>query len=68
MNLKKTLTNFITLNTSEILKQSMKILTLYTSLTFFLFIVLNLFTVWIYVSLSSNTEKILFSSLKIDKG
>ena len=41
-NLKKSLTNFISFNTSEILKQSFKILILYISLTFFFFIILNL--------------------------
>ena len=42
-NLKKSLTNFITFDTSETLKQSFKILILYTFLTFFIFIVLKIF-------------------------
>ena len=42
-NLKKSLTNFITFDTSETLKQSLKILILYTVLTFFIFIVLKIF-------------------------
>ena len=42
-NLKKSLTNFITFDTSETLKQSFKILILYTVLTFFIFIVLKIF-------------------------
>ena len=42
-NLKKSLTNFITFDTSETLKQSFKILILYTILTFFIFIVLKIF-------------------------
>jgi len=41
-SLKRSLTNFITFNTTEILKQSFKILILYASLTFFIFLVLNL--------------------------
>ena len=42
-NLKKSLTNFITFDTSETLKQSFKILILYTSLTIFIFIILKIF-------------------------
>ena len=42
-NLKKTLTNFLSFNRSETLKQSFKILILYTFLTFFLFIILKIF-------------------------
>ncbi len=42
-NLKKSLTNFITFDTSETLKQSFKILILYIILTFFIFIVLKIF-------------------------
>ena len=42
-NLKKSLTNFITFDTSETLKQSFKILVLYTVLTFFIFIILKIF-------------------------
>ena len=41
-SLKKSLTNFISFNYSEIFKQSFKILILYTSLTLFLFISLKL--------------------------
>ena len=42
-NLKKSLTNFLSLNTSEVLKQSFKILILYTLLTFFIFVVFKIF-------------------------
>ena len=42
-NLKKSLTNFITFDTSETLKQSFKILILYTVLTFLIFISLKIF-------------------------
>ncbi len=42
-NLKKPLTNLISFNTSETLKQSTKILILYTTLTFIIFIILNIF-------------------------
>ena len=44
-NLKKSLTNFITLNTSEILKQLFKIVILYVFLTFFAFIILKFINV-----------------------
>ena len=42
-SLKKTLTNFLSFSSSEILKQTIKIFLLYTSLTIFIFIVLNIF-------------------------
>ena len=41
INLKKSLTNFLSLNIAESLKQYLKIFILYTSLTFFIFIILN---------------------------
>ncbi|MDA7552288.1 TrkH family potassium uptake protein [Candidatus Pelagibacter sp.] len=49
-NLKKSLTNFISFNTLETLKQYSKILILYISLTFFIFIVLNLLNIRIFDS------------------
>ena len=42
-NLKKSLTNFLSFNTSEVLKQSSKILILYILLTFCIFIILRIF-------------------------
>jgi trk system potassium uptake protein TrkH len=42
-NLKKSLTNFLSFNTSETLKQSSKILILYILLTFFIFAILKIF-------------------------
>ena len=42
-NLKKSLTNFLSFNTSEVLKQSSKILILYILLTFCIFIILKIF-------------------------
>ena len=42
-NLKKSLTHFITFDTTETLKQSFKILILYATLTFFIFIALRIF-------------------------
>ena len=42
-NLKKSLTNFITFDTTETLKQSFKILILYSILTFFIFVILKIF-------------------------
>ena len=45
VNLKKPLTNLLSFNTSETLKQSAKILILYTSLTLVIFIILNIFDI-----------------------
>lgn len=42
-NLKKSLTNFLSFNTTEILKQTIKIFILYSSLTLVIFIILNIF-------------------------
>ncbi len=42
VNLKKSLTNYLSFNTSETLKQSTKILILYTALTFGIFVILNI--------------------------
>ena len=44
-NLKKSLTNYLSFNTTETLKQSIKILILYTLLTFVIFIILNFFNI-----------------------
>ena len=41
INLKKTLTNFLSFSASETFKQSLKILILYSSLTFIVFVILN---------------------------
>ena len=49
-SLKKSLTNFLTFNTSETFKQSSKILILYTLLTFFIFVILNIFDFRIFDS------------------
>ena len=49
-SLKKSLTNFLSFNTSETLKQSLKILILYTLLTFIIFIILKLFDFRIFDS------------------
>ena len=49
---KKTLTNFISFNSSEILKQAAKILILYSSLTILIFIVLNIFSIRTFDSLN----------------
>ena len=49
---KKTLTNFISFNSSEILKQAIKILILYSSLTILIFVVLNIFSIRTFDSLN----------------
>ena len=49
---KKTLTNFISFNSSEILKQATKIFILYSSLTVLIFIVLNIFSIRSFDSLN----------------
>ncbi len=45
LNLKKSLTNYLSFNTSETLKQSTKILILYIALTFGIFVILNISTI-----------------------
>ena len=42
-SLKKSLTNFLSFNSSEITKQTIKIFLLYSALTIFIFIILNIF-------------------------
>jgi trk system potassium uptake protein len=42
-SLKKSLTNFLSFNSSEVLKQTIKIFLLYFGLTIFIFIILNIF-------------------------
>ncbi len=49
---KKSLTNFISFNSSEIFKQSIKILLLYSGLTLLIFIILNLISIRSFNSLN----------------
>jgi trk system potassium uptake protein len=49
---KKSLTNFISFNTAEILKQSLKFFLLYSAITLFIFVVLNLFNIRAFNSLN----------------
>ena len=49
---KKTLTNYISFNSSEILKQAAKIFILYSSLTIMIFIILNIFSIRTFDSLN----------------
>ncbi len=49
---KKTLTNFISFNSSEILKQTIKIFILYSGLTLLIFIILNVFSIRTFDSLN----------------
>ncbi len=51
-NFKKTLTNYLSFNSSEILKQSIKIFLLYSALTLFIFIILNLLSIRTFNSLN----------------
>tara|TARA_B100001115_G_scaffold182781_1_gene179882 strand:- start:827 stop:2107 length:1281 start_codon:yes stop_codon:yes gene_type:complete len=51
-NLKKTLTNFLSFNSTEIFKQSVKIFIFYSLLTVIIFIVLNLFDFRSFISLN----------------
>ena len=44
-NLKKTLTNFISLDSSEIFRQAIKIFLLYSIITLLIFVILNLFSI-----------------------
>ncbi len=49
---KKTLTNFISFNNSEILKQTIKIFLLYSGLTLLIFLILNFFSIRSFDSLN----------------
>ena len=49
---KKTLTNFISFDSSEILKQAIKIFFLYSGLTFLIFVILNIFSIRSFDSLN----------------
>ena len=51
-NLKKSLTNFLSFNTTEVLKQTIKIFILYSSLTLVIFVILNLFGIRLFNSLN----------------
>ncbi len=51
-NFKKTLTNFISFDSSEVFKQALKIFFLYSSLTLAIFIILNFFTIRSFNSLN----------------
>ncbi len=51
-NLKKSLTNFLSFNTTEVLKQTIKIFALYSILTLVIFIILNLFGIRTFNSLN----------------
>jgi len=52
INLKKSLTNYLSFNTSETLKQSVKILILYTSLTLGIFILLSMSNIRLFNALN----------------
>jgi len=49
---KKTLTNFISFNSSEVLKQAIKIFLLYSGITLIIFVILNLFSIRSFDSLN----------------
>ncbi len=51
-SLKKTLTNFISFNSSEVFKQAIKIFLLYSSLTLIIFVILNIFSIRSFDSLN----------------
>ena len=51
-SLKKSLTNFISFNSSEILKQTIKIFILYSGLTVVIFLILNIFDIRTFNSLN----------------
>ena len=51
-SLKKSLTNFLSLNSSEITKQAIKIFLLYSGLTILIFIILNFFGIRLFNSLN----------------
>ena len=51
-NFKKTLTNFISFDSSEALKQALKIFLLYSGLTLIIFVILNIFSIRSFNSLN----------------
>ena len=51
-SLKKSLTNFLSLNSSEIIKQAVKIFLLYSGLTILIFVILNFFGIRLFNSLN----------------
>jgi len=51
-SLKKSLTNFLSLNSTEIIKQAIKIFLLYSGLTILIFIILNFFGIRLFNSLN----------------
>jgi trk system potassium uptake protein TrkH len=51
-SLKKSLTNFLSFNSSEVLKQTIKIFTLYTGITISIFFILNIFDLRSFNSLN----------------
>ncbi|WP_440913450.1 TrkH family potassium uptake protein [Candidatus Pelagibacter sp.] len=51
-NLKKSLTNFLSFNTTEVLKQTIKIFILYSSLTLAIFVILNILGIRSFNSLN----------------
>ena len=51
-SLKKSLTNFLSFNSSEVIKQTIKVFLLYSSLTLIIFIILNIFGIRLYNSLN----------------
>tara|TARA_B100000902_G_scaffold139391_1_gene137461 strand:+ start:1281 stop:2687 length:1407 start_codon:yes stop_codon:yes gene_type:complete len=51
-SLKKSLTNFLSFNSSEILRQTIKIFFLYSALTISIFLILNIFGLRSYISLN----------------
>ncbi len=51
-SLKKTLTNFLSFNSSEVLKQTIKIFILYSGITISIFIILNIFNIRSFNSLN----------------
>jgi trk system potassium uptake protein len=51
-SLKKSLTNFISFNSSEILKQTIKIFLLYSGITILILLILNIFNIRFYNSLN----------------
>uniref|UniRef100_UPI003EBDF842 TrkH family potassium uptake protein n=1 Tax=Pelagibacter ubique TaxID=198252 RepID=UPI003EBDF842 len=51
-SLKKSLTNFLSFNSSEVIKQAVKIFLLYSGLTFLIFVILNFFGIRLFNSLN----------------
>ena len=68
-SLKKSLTNFLSFNSSEVLKQTIKIFVLYSCITILIFFILNIFDIrTIQIDFIHNNNQIFFNGDKEQLG